>query len=87
MSDNGEMKLGSFAVTADELEGVCQDISNSMTEMKDVINIHAEAIALQRYLFEVFFPKKQLEEAAAVYHKRRMAEINAAEMGPDDQSN
>lgn len=84
MSNNGETP-NSFAVTVDEFEGVCQEISDSMTEMKNVINIHAEALQLHRYIFEKFFPKPQLEAAAAEYYQKRTAEIQSAE--PDAKAN
>ncbi len=86
MPNGNAIPPNSFAVTADELIEVCQDTLNMFAERDEVINIHAEAIALHRFIFEKFFPKAQLEAAAAEYYKMRQSQIAEEESKETDAS-
>ena len=69
-----------------ELVSVASDSQRIFTEMKDVINAHAEALAAHRYVLEKFVPKSLFEKAMQEYYVARSAEIDRQEAA-DAQEN
>lgn len=78
---NGEHKLDEVfgedgPCLKSDLMQVCEETEVITTEMKNVINIHAEAIAFMRYAMERFIPKPLFAQAAKEYYDARSKEID-----------
>lgn len=80
---NGEVKLDEVygedgPCLKSDLMQVCEETESITTEMKDVINIHAEAIAFCRFVLERFVPAPLFAKAAKDYYEARAKEIDIA---------
>lgn len=64
------------AVTQDDLEKVCKETSKILTDMKNVVNTHAEVLGLHRFILEKFVPLDLLEQGTKEYHALRTEQID-----------
>lgn len=81
MTSNGERKLDEVfgqdqPAKLSDLKQVCEETEQILTEMKEVINVHAEAIAFHRYAIEKFIPAPLFAAAAKEYYEARQREID-----------
>lgn len=75
-------------VTRGELVTILEETQAMLTEMKDVINVHAEVLACHRFVLEKFVPGPLFQAAVKQYYEARSKEIDLAEAGtpePDAQ--
>jgi hypothetical protein len=69
MSDNGID--GTEPITRDELIQVVEETEVILTEMKAVINVHAEVLACHRWVLEQFVPGPMFQAAVKQYYEAR----------------
>jgi hypothetical protein len=81
MSDNG---LDITApVTREELIQIVSETEDILTEMKAVINVHAEVLACHRFVLEKFVPGPLFQAAVKQYYEARTKEIDLTEVAPE----
>ena len=70
-------------VTRGELIGILDETQEMLTEMKNVINVHAEVLACHRFVLEKFVPGPLFQAAVKQYYEARQKEINLGESEPE----
>ena len=70
-------------VTRGELIGILDETQEMLTEMKNVINVHAEVLACHRFVLEKFVPGPLFQAAVKQYYEARSKEIDLGEIAPE----
>lgn len=60
-----------IAVTRGELKTIIEETEAILGEMKEVINIHAESLALHRFVLAKFVPDALFQAAVKQYYEAR----------------
>jgi hypothetical protein len=58
-----------------ELKSVLEETEAMLSEMRDVINVHAEVLACHKFVLERFVPKELFKQAVKEYYAARKEQI------------
>jgi hypothetical protein len=70
-------------VTRGELIQILEETQEMLTEMKNVINVHADVLGCHRYVLEKFVPLPLFQAAVKQYYEARSKEIDMMDHEPE----